>query len=364
MRNSIFSAVIFILLINLSCLAQPAEFFLIEENIKEPDKLISSEFSKDIDGDVVFSVEMSSNKSYQELESVFKENTGLSVIAMSYSQNNSVWKFRMKKVSESFLKISEFESLLNADWQSMENHISYSIDSLSISLKIRFDKPEQLQHNLQLVEKFGLKFSGTEPHPNSSVAIFTKNFNEKIDKEPVAVEPDIFKDFTAELTESGNIIENNSSSGALSIRLQVNANKFSDFFKTLEKNSSLLSSLSLDSELDSISTFSIKGRTSNNTASEDKIANLHSLFQLKSLQWIFNASDYSSGIVLSGFNTDFQRKIQLIGYTPNSSDIFTKVFPVLKNCGFIGNPFFSRGTYLQKRKTRIMKFTIDLDWIE
>jgi hypothetical protein len=139
----------------------------------------------------------------------------------------------------------------------------------------------------------------------------------------------------------------------------MNMSDFNSLIATLarfEKSASYIKLETLDAQ-----TATVDIKVTNRPADPQKLKFLQSLIDQHPIAWA--KEGYSTKVpVMTGFETDFSKKVTIIGISPKSGLIFSHFMPMVERTRGLSHPFFSRGTNKETRQGKIMQFKIDCGW--
>ena len=342
---------------NFSLFAQPAEYDAIQQAVKSPDKLLSTEFTT-VGSKSIFSVELSSNRKLDALIDMFAVQTSLKLVSAELYDKNR-YKLILTNASTPEIKLKEFNRIEALPWKNREGkNTAIIITSKTISVSTFPESAAQLAENLEIAEKEGLKFSGSKPGPEFSSAIFTLNLGSQEEEEvkasksedKLAVEFEkLARLIYSKPTEIGREykLETDLSQVFTLIDLAAKFNSYPTFIEVYSPNGKQAElTLAVNPEVDYYS---------------KKRSKIKALLNQNPIQWVKNEAMPVTP-VMTGFEANVRHKLILTGITPKSGMIFSQFFPMVQRSQILTNPFFSRGTYKETGSGRFMEFRVDCDW--
>lgn len=351
--------ILFFLLFSVSAFAQPKEYSAILETFALPDKVISLEFSNDVDGLMSFNLEIQTDKNLQELVELFKNKFGLKTASIKYEQETMHWTFLLKAVETDLININDFLELMNQNWSTIPNGLAVLVNSSKKTVFCNYSEVKSLEQNMIIAQKLGMKISDSISHKNSSVAIFSKDLK-SVDRLPAPIVGQN-DEVAGYLKEYGDLVKRREQKGCVEYSLVMNFEKIIPLLSGMKQMNINIISLHLDAH-PTKSELVLKLSEGYNDSNNLKISNLKTLLNPKSFPWVSQLDVLKQGLYVTGLGTGFDKKIAIHGLTSQSSLIFSRLFPLIKRFKFIEAPFFSRGTYSQYECGRMMKFKIDCSW--
>ena len=337
----------------------PSGYEQIQQAITSPDKLISTEFSNDIDGKICFVVTLISKNKINSLSKTFSQ-IGLEITKAAWSKSKDEWVISLKALKEPQINSVLFEQVAQADWAYINNDLKVAITPLKIDVTCTYQTPESLSKNLNLAADLNLKFSSSIPHPNSSSAIFSRKLIETEEFATIKEQNPEYQSLIAKLENLGQVYCKPNKFGA-NLNISVEFSQIPNVFATIKANDLYPTFVDLKCNLDGMTQMKISVN-SNSSKNQNKIEKLLQLLNPKALFWVAQNQNYHTKALVNGFSTTFNNKIKIFGITAKSSKVFSELFPMIKRLRFISAPFFSRGTYKDINGDRIMNFEINCEW--
>ncbi|MGM0600798.1 MAG: hypothetical protein ACQETH_13390 [Candidatus Rifleibacteriota bacterium] len=350
---SVFFAISSFLLLS----AQPAEFDAIEQAVKSPDKLLSTEFTT-VGSNSIFSVELVSERTLNALVDMLADQTSLKLVSAEIYDENR-FKLILTNASSPEIQINEFNRIVSLPWKNREGkNTAIIITSKSVSVTTFPESAAQLAQNLQIAEKEGLKFSGSKPGPEFSSAIFTLSLGDQDEYEvnTSGNEDELAREFEniARLSYSKPVAE------GIEYKLEADLSKVFTLIELAFKFNSYPRLIKVYSPNGNKAELTLVVSPEANNYSA-KRAKIKALLTQNPVQWVTN-EELPNTTVMTGFEADIDDKLTLTGITPKSGMIFSQFFPMVQRSEILRNPFFSRGTYKETRSGRFMEFRVDCDW--
>ncbi|MFZ5949777.1 MAG: hypothetical protein ACOYXC_03665 [Candidatus Rifleibacteriota bacterium] len=338
-------------------IAQPAEYEKIFELVKAPDELVVAEFT--VAGrNSIFSVEIESLKKLGEIKKMFVSGAGLHLISAVLKPPTN-WKLILTNVPSPEIPEEPLEKAMEIPWLNQNNTFSiFSIDEKKLTVTTFPTNPDELGKNLALAENYGMKFSGSEPGPESSSANFTLEFNSpKVTAPSTAAEVD---ELASELSKISNLLDSQTGPQAREYTMEAGFDQIARLIELPAQFNRSLKFISLNCLNQKQAKITLKVADHKNDLGK-KIAILKNLVQETPIQWATDGLK-SAAPVMTGFETDFGSKLTLLGISPKSSMIFSQFFSMVERSQGLKNPFFSRGTYEDTPDGKVMLFRVDCDW--
>jgi hypothetical protein len=345
-----------LMLVANTLVAQPAEYDQIFERIKLPDEVVSAEFN--VAGSThIFSVEINSEKKLQEIRNMFLD-IGLKMVSAVH-QPPKVWKVILTNASTGEIPVDKFEEALMIPWMNKPDAgFSLSITDKELVVTTYPADPDELSHNLELAAGYGMKFSGSEPSPDNSSAVFTLKFDSS-DTVSIQRTPEV-DSLADEFAKFATVLDNENSFDVRNYKLATSLDQVGRLLDLPARFNRTLKYVSVNC-LDQKQAQVLLKVADRKSAVSKKLEVIKALLQDNPIQWAENG--FKTAVpVMTGFETDFGDKISLTGISPKSSLIFSQFFSMISRCKQLKNPFFSRGTYQDTDTGRVMVFCVDCDW--
>lgn len=338
-------------------MAQPAEYEQIYSLIKQPDELVVAEFSV-VGRNSIFSLELNSQKSAGEIKNMFLEGTGLKMISAVF-QPPMNWKLILTNSEAEELPVEKLEQALEMSWNNKPGRQpSFNLTDKELVVTTYPTDPAALSHNLEIARAAGMKFSGSEPSPDTSSAIFTLSFNDP-DTESIQSNQEVDQ-LAAEFSEFATVLNNETIAGIRNYKLSTSLDQVGKLLELPARFNRSLKFVSVNSLNQKQAQVQLKV-VDFKSDMRHKLEVIKNLLQKTPIQWAENGFN-TAAPVMTGFETDFGGKIALTGISPKSSLIFSQFFSMVERCQDLKNPFFSRGTYQETDGGRVMVFRVDCDW--
>ena len=339
-----------------SAFAQPAEYDKLFSLFQEPEELVKAEFAV-AGSSSVFSVEVKSEKSVSELIRLFLEGAGLKTVSAIFTPPTK-WELVLTNAETEALAVEKFDEIKDLPWKNKPSSFpSYGVYNKRIVATTFPANSDELAYNLELAGSADMEFSGSEPSPESSSAIFSLYFNKPTVTATVNQEVD---ELSAEINKIAKIIEQQSHQGSREYKLDASLEQVSRLLELPWRFKRSLKFVSLNC-LDHKQAHVTMRVSDQKSPSTQKLAILKKLVQENPIEWA-KTGNVGDVPVLTGFETSFGDKITLTGLSPKSSLIFSHFFSMIERCEGLKNPFFSRGTYQANGENKVLQFRIDCDW--